>query len=100
MKIIRNDGPSGVVLELKGAMIGKSVPEFARVVRELFDQGCARLALDMSAVPLVDSDALELLLHCHEQCTAHGGACELINVSPEVSKILRFTRLDRELITA
>jgi len=99
MKIVRDSDGSRVVVRLQGALAGKKdAGALAQVVRSLLDERQSEIALDLSAVAMVDSAGLEQLLACHEQCKAAGGGCALINVSPEVSKILRITRLDRELL--
>ncbi len=51
------------------------------------------ILLDLDSVPLLDSEALELLLGMHEEMLTQGGALKLINVNPLCRDILIATRL-------
>ena len=96
---VRNDN-AGVVLELRAALTGPAAQELQQVVETQLDADRSDITLDLRGVPMVDSAGLEELLRCHDRCATAGGALRLINAGDKIKRILRITRLDRELCVA
>ncbi|NOS99692.1 MAG: STAS domain-containing protein [Phycisphaerales bacterium] len=97
MKIVTHSDETPVRLELHGKLIGKAAGAVHDAVETVVAKGGQHIELDLHALAVVDSAGLEALLACHERCAAAGGRCTLTGVSGKIERILRITRLDREL---
>ena len=60
----------------------------------LADTPRARIVIDLSAVPLCDSAALNMLVQVHQRAAA-GGSLRLTNPQPMVRRVLHVTNLNR-----
>ncbi|WP_166831140.1 STAS domain-containing protein [Thalassoroseus pseudoceratinae] len=67
------------------------------VVDSIVKQGQPKLVIDLTSVPLIDSDGLEFLLDTRDSCLRRGGECKLSGASPLCSDILRVAGLDEEM---
>jgi anti-sigma B factor antagonist len=57
----------------------------------------SRLELDMSGVPFMDCSGLRVLLHAKERLDKEGGTLTLMNLAPEVDRLLSILHLDHSL---
>jgi anti-anti-sigma factor len=56
-----------------------------------------RLTLDLSRVSHLSAEALAVLVHAHRRLRDGGGALELLETSPAVTRVLRISGLHRVL---
>lgn len=66
-------------------------------VEALVKHGQPKLVIDLSDVPLIDSDGLEFLLDTRDLCLRRGGECKLAGASTLCCDILRVAGLDEEM---
>jgi anti-anti-sigma factor len=59
----------------------------------------SRLELDMSGVRFMDCSGLRVLLHAKERLDKEGGTLSLMNLTPQVDRLLSILRLDHSLST-
>ena len=83
----------GAVHVVQGAepIHADTVSSVNKIFAECLDQGQPRIVLDLCQVPLVDSQALELLLDIQDECQQRGGALKLAAVNPLCLEILEVT---------
>jgi anti-sigma B factor antagonist len=79
-------------------------PEFsASVVRDgsapIIEHG-GRVVLDLTATTFVDSTGLAVLVAAHRRAERLGGRVVVVNVDPEIARLLKITGLDTILATA
>lgn len=88
-------------LELKGKLVGKAAAAaVSDAVARAVAAGGMEIDLDLRSLAMVDSAGLEALLACRERCAAVGGGLTLRHACSNVERVLRITRLDRELEVA
>ena len=97
MKIERFENDLQVRLKIKGSIGSKDAKQLLEHAESLTPGPGAALELDMESVSMVDSAGLEALLTCKEHCNAIGAELSLVNVNQRIARILRITRLDREM---
>jgi anti-anti-sigma factor len=66
-------------------------------LRQLWDSGWRHVVLDLSAVSFMDSSALQVLLGHHRRAVGAARRLSIADCSPEVSRVLALTGLDRVL---
>jgi anti-anti-sigma factor len=66
-----------------------------RLIR-LIDGGCPRLVVDVAGLTFCDSSGLSALLRARTHASSAGGSVTLVGVSPQLSRILLITDLDRQ----
>lgn len=72
-----------------------TVPRLTAALRE--HDGFARLVIDLRSLSFMDSSGLRLLVGEHDRAQRHGYVLALVPGGPEVSRLLRVTRLDERL---
>ena len=72
----------------------ESVEEAGRVLDECIAQGQPRIVFDLTAVPLIDSAGLELLLDARDLCHQRGGQLHLAVPNQLCTDILAATGVD------
>jgi len=82
------------VVKPKGALNGEDTDQFERHLKETLAQSFGRLVIDVSAIPFVDSRALEVLLDATEQLAQSGRALKLCGVNELLREVLDLTELD------
>jgi anti-sigma B factor antagonist len=70
-------------------------PELRATLQRLIDQGHARIILDLSGVPYVDSAALGVMVDAQRRVKERDGEIYLANVTPFVQRAFEITRLIR-----
>jgi anti-anti-sigma factor len=81
IKVIRGEAP----------LSGDNSAAAAAACSPHWKSGQPKLVFDLTGVPLIDSQGLEMLLDLRDQCASRGGALVLARPSPLVSEILAAT---------
>jgi len=69
-------------------------PEFQQALREAIGRKPARLVVDLSSVPYMDSSGVATLVDALQQTRKVGGTLVLCGLQPKVRSIFEITRLD------
>ncbi len=86
---------SSNVFSPEGAIDLSVSPEMRAALREIIDQKPARLVVDLSRVPYVDSSGLAVLIGAMQALEHNGGTFRLAGVQETVQTILESARLDQ-----
>jgi anti-sigma B factor antagonist len=81
------------VLSITDAITHAECAELKDLIMRAAASGAGRVAIDLSAVPFMDSAVLELLLEASKDCATRGGRLKLVAPSPNCQEILRLTDL-------
>jgi len=73
---------------------GADAVEFSGVVRELGENGVAKLVIDMSAVQVMNSSGLGMLVASLSTMRKYGGTVLFSDVPQNVQALLKMTHLD------
>jgi anti-anti-sigma factor len=81
------------VLAPKEPLSHQSCEALEAAFRSCLTHPKVEILLDLDSVPLLDSEALELLLRMHEEMITRGSEIKIVNVNPLCRDIFIATRL-------
>lgn len=87
------EGPRHVVVA-EGAIDMRTAPLLAAALDEPIELGKTHVVLDMSAVTLVDSMAVHVLMGAARELRQRLGKLVLVSREPSVRRVFELTRLD------
>jgi anti-sigma B factor antagonist len=82
------------ILVVAGELDLHTSPQLQRALWEAIDQGATRIALDLSAVPFMDSSSLGVIIGGLKRAREVGGDLALISLQPSPAKVIALTGLD------
>ena len=86
---------SGTILDLNGVLRnGQPVKLFADTLQQVRAAGTKNLAINLAAVPDMDSSGVGALVRAHTTARNAQGKCRFSSPSPAVAKELKIVRLD------
>ena len=86
------------ILDLSGPLrIGAAEQKFREQVKTLLDSGEKRLAVNLAAVPMVDSSGIGALVRTHKSLGESGGTFILFAPTQTVRQTLKMVGLDKFL---
>lgn len=81
------------VLRLQGRFVTGSDAELVSAQNSLQATGIAKVVVDLSAVPYVDSTGLSFVVELHKSLARRGGQLYLANANQRVREVLEMTRI-------
>ncbi len=89
--------PNGVaaLLRLEGNLVASVAEALRPALQGLVEEGVRTLIVDLARAEFVDSMGIGLLVAAHNTLEPAGGALVVVNVRPEVVRLLQTMRLDR-----
>jgi anti-sigma B factor antagonist len=91
--IEQNDG-CAVVIFTGRITLGTSLSEVEAQIRSLINGGARKLVFDLTAVELVDSAGLGMLVYTYGSLCSKGGALRLCGVAPRILSLLELTKMN------
>ena len=88
--------PSGPHLTVAGELDAAGALRLRAQVDDVLAKG-TDLTLDLGRVSHLSAPALEVLVHAYRRARDSGGRLQLVDVSPQVVRVLRISGLDRVL---
>jgi anti-sigma B factor antagonist len=84
------------ILQLKGRLlIGEGTELLREKFESLVEAGSTRIALDLAAVPYVDSAGLGEIVRCYKIMTNNDGNFKLLNIPKRIGDLLSTARLQQ-----
>lgn len=94
IRVIQN-GPPETVVELAGSINRDSVPEIRKkLLKIIHSDRSPRMQLDFTNVSDIDISGVAMLVEMMRLLSRAGVALELRNLSEEIKRMIRLTRLD------
>ena len=90
--------PGTNLVLLSGALDVSSVHDVRRAVHAALDDGSGDLVLDLRDVDMFDATGLGMLVGAHRRAGRTGRRVVLRNLSPQMVRLLRVSRLNRILV--
>jgi len=97
MKIEQSQQGTISVFVPHGAIIDDDREKLSEAISKSIDDGRAKIILDMSNVPFVESQGLEMLLDSTDSASLYGGGIRIMNPSDIVRDILTATRMTSKI---
>lgn len=89
--------PTAVLAPAHPIVFGPSADAFMREVQACFDAGHVNVAVNLAAVPYIDSEGVRALLHGHALAERRHGVFLLVAPSPRIRQLLGTTHLNTVL---
>ena len=81
------------LVRLKGEIDLHTCSLLRDALRELIEQGCYRIVINLAEVPYLDSAALGVLVDAVRRVREHEGGISLVQTTPFVRRAFEITRL-------
>ncbi len=81
------------LVRLKGEIDLHTCSLLRDALRELIEQGCYRIVINLAEVPYLDSAALGVLVDAVRRVREHEGSISLVQTTPFVRRAFEITRL-------
>jgi anti-sigma B factor antagonist len=86
---------STIVVKLPEDLSGKEVAVLLRQLKPALKLDQPSVIVDMSRVRRINTEGLDLLLHCMKTVARRDGSLKLAGISPQAETVLELTRMDR-----
>jgi anti-sigma B factor antagonist len=90
-----NHYPGVIVSRLEGRLGIDELDAFQESIQKLLRGGHSQIVVDLNAVDYLDSNGIDVLLHCLAQAVRADGELKLAALSPASETILAITRASR-----
>ncbi len=84
----------GVIIRLKGKIIGDGAVKLKQAIDEQISSGAKWMIVDLAEVPLMDSSALGTIIAAFLKLRESKGRLALLNAQKGVINVLAITKLD------
>jgi anti-sigma B factor antagonist len=95
MKYSRTDNGEETVLKIEGTLDAVTAPDLRSVVDELVSANRMEVTLDLSALRLIDSSGVGVIVSLFKRVRAYGGQVRINGLRDQPRAIFRLLRLDR-----
>jgi len=95
MKHTRTDNGGETVLAIEGTLDAVTASELRTVVDEIVNEARKEVTLDLSALRLIDSSGVGVIVSLFKRVRAHGGQVRIVGLRDQPRAIFRLLRLDR-----
>jgi anti-anti-sigma factor len=92
---VKQIGTVSVVSVVEPQMVYEKLEAIQQQVGELIQAGARRVVLNLSAVRMMDSSGVGLLMELNRKLDQQGGVLRLAGIQPRIRSLLALTRLDR-----
>ena len=90
--------PDGVRLVIGGELDSVTTPRLGDQVQALLGQRPSRLEVDLSALEIIDSSGVGLVVSLYEAVRAYGGQITITGLRGQPLAIFRLLKLDRGML--
>ena len=84
-------------VKMTGDLTAVLVPELQSGLKEMLKSGTSELVFDLASTAMLDSSGIGLLIAAANSLSRSGGRVEVINVSPDILRLLQSMRLTGRL---
>ena len=95
MKHTRTDNAGETVLAIEGTLDAVTASELRTVVDEIVNEARKEVTLELSALRLIDSSGVGIIVSLFKRVRAHGGSVRIVGLRDQPRAIFRLLRLDR-----
>ena len=92
-EVLATQTDSRAVIRPEADVVAASVADLRSRMRDLIGAGVRDLIVDLSAVQMVDSAGLGLLISAHNSLRKAGGHISVVHASPDVYELFRTMRI-------
>ena len=95
MKYDRKDNGDDTVLRIEGTLDAIRAPELRNEVDKLVNEGRLAITVDLSALRLIDSSGVGVIVSLFKRVRAIGGLVRIVGLRDQPKAVFRLLRLDR-----
>jgi anti-sigma B factor antagonist len=91
----RTDQGDGTTLRIEGTLDAVTAPDLRGVIDKLVAEKRASVTLDLSALRLIDSSGVGVIVSLFKRVRAHGGEVKIVGLNDQPRAVFKLLRLDR-----
>jgi anti-sigma B factor antagonist len=95
MNFTRNDANGETVLRIEGVLDAVTTPDIRPTIEALVVEKRMRIVVDVSALRLIDSSGVGVIVSLFKRAKAYGGELKIQGLRDQPLTIFRLLRLDR-----
>jgi anti-sigma B factor antagonist len=95
MKYSRTDQGEETTLRIEGTLDAVTAPDLRGVVDKLVAENRPAVTLDLSALRLIDSSGVGVIVSLFKRVRANGGQVRIVGLNDQPRAVFRLLRLDR-----
>lgn len=95
MKYKRTDEGDETTLEIEGTLDAVTAPDLRTIVDTLVNERRKSVTLELSALRLIDSSGVGVIVSLFKRVRANGGQVKIVGLRDQPRAIFRLLRLDR-----
>lgn len=95
MGFLRTDEGTETVLKIDGTLDAVTAPELRPTLDAMVTEGKKDITVDLSALRLIDSSGVGVLVSLFKRVRAYGGNVKLVGLKDQPLAIFKLLRLDR-----
>jgi anti-sigma B factor antagonist len=95
MKYNLTESGDETVLEIEGTLDAVTAPDLRTVVDQLVNERRMAVTLELSALRLIDSSGVGVIVALFKRIRANGGQVKIVGLRDQPRAIFRLLRLDR-----
>lgn len=95
MEVTRREIDDAVILEVDGDVDVRTSPAVREALLALASEKTARILVDLSGVPYIDSSGIATLVECLQRTRQFGGVFRIFGVNPRIKDVFTMAKLDR-----
>jgi anti-sigma B factor antagonist len=95
MKFSRADNGAETTIHIGGALDAMTAPELRPTIDELVQERRATVVVDLSALDLIDSSGVAVIVSLYKRVRAAGGEVRVTGVRDQPLAIFKLLRMDR-----
>lgn len=95
MGFLRTDEGTETVLKIDGTLDAVTAPELRPTLDAMVTEGKKEITVDLSALRLIDSSGVGVLVSLFKRVRAYGGNVKLVGLKDQPLAIFKLLRLDR-----
>lgn len=94
--ILEREGEQASI-RLAGDLTAVLVPDLQTDLKQILNEGASKLVFDLSETEMLDSSGIGLLIAALNSATQRSGEVRVVNVAPEIFRLLQHMRLTSRL---
>lgn len=95
MEVTRRDVDDAVILDVDGDVDVRSSPTLRKELLALTDEKKARILVNLSGVPYIDSSGIATLVECMQRVRPFNGVFRIFGVNPRIKDVFTMAKLNR-----
>jgi len=95
MEVTRREVDDAVIVDVDGDVDVRTSPAVREELLALTEEKSARILVNLSGVPYIDSSGIATLVECMQRVRLFSGTFRIFGVNPRIKDVFTMAKLDR-----